>query len=1100
MTIVEKKIICFFTILFFLFIGCQNHDKTYDFKLHSSDVTGVDFRNDLPISEDLNIFNYMYYYNGSGLGAGDLNNDGLVDLIFASNLGPEKVYLNQGDFQFSDVSSEAGIDGGINSWTNGISLADINSDGLIDVYLSQVGSYRHLDCTNKLFICTGIDSDGIPRYEEKAREYGLDFKGFSTQAGFFDMDNDGDLDMFLMNHSLHHNGTFGRRSTFLGTTHELSGDRLFRNDGDVFTDITLEAGIHSSVIGYGLGLAFGDFDRDGWTDIYIGNDFHENDYLYINQQDGTFTDKGTEELKSTSKFSMGVDVADINNDLWDDIMVLDMLPDDPYILKTSEGEDALDLFRLKENYGYSPQYARNSLQINQGNNSFKELARYANVFASDWSWSPLMVDLDMDRNKDIFVSNGIPKRMNDLDYIRYVSGNEIQYKIQFDELEKKDLSALDSIPEIKIKNKFYHSLSDLQFTEDYFKIMGDKVSYSNSAIYADLDNDGDYDLVTNNINDEAFIYENLMNPETVEVKLEGNDKNRHGLGAKIIGEYEDGEKVVLNNWSTRAFQSSMITDCIFPRDSLLRITVIWPNKMSETKTTSTTTDEIIFRISEANQENSWPTNFTENDSLLVDITGNIVPEIFHEENDFVEFNREPLIPFSTSAEGPAISILDLNNDGYEDIFVGSGKRENSAIYIQRENGQFQRYFLQGKIQDSIYEEVASIFVDIDGDEDQDLIIATGGNEFRLNSDYTRPILYRNENDQLTRDTSAFRDIHLAASSVAYSDIDGDGDLDLFFGGRALTWEYGQIPDSYLLLNDGKGRFSDQTELWSKELKLFGLIKDASFADMDNDGHEDLVISREWGSIDIFYNDGSILNRHPVTSDRGWWNKMTISDFDNDGYLDIFVGNTGLNTRYKASTDRPIKMYYFDFDNNGTKEQIVTYFLGDREIVFNNIKELQQQLPHLKKKYLYAKKFAQADLEDLFGEKNLKKSRVFSVNNLSTSLFRNNGDRMFESVALPDEIQYSQINTAISVDLNNDGLMDIVPGGNYFYNNIQAGRYNAESGSYLINNGNMDFTYHAIPSRPITGQVNTMATMTLKDYGKVILAAQNDDKVVVLDIK
>lgn len=570
-------VISLLTILLFSTWQCSNPktDNSNDilFQLVPSEKTGIDFQNELPISIDLNIFNYMYYYNGSGLAVGDLNKDGWTDIIFSSNLDKEKVYLNQGDLNFKDVSEIVGVDGGPNSWTNGVALADVNGDGWLDIYLSQVGAYRHLDCTNKLFICQGVNDENIPLYTEMSKEYGLDFKGLSTQAGFFDYDLDGDLDMYLMNHSLHQNGTFGKREKYLHEFNDISGDRLYRNDGGHFTDVSRESGIYSSVLGYGLGLAFGDVNRDGYPDIYVGNDFHENDYLYINQKDGTFKDQLTEQIKHTSRFSMGVDMADINNDQWIDILSLDMLPEDPYILKTSEAEDALGTFIFKLGYGYNHQYAKNNLQINQGDDHFKEIGAYAGIDATDWSWTPLFFDFDMDGHKDLFVSNGIPKRMNDIDYINFITGNDIQYKIQFDHLEETDLSALKKIPEIKIKNKFFAGNDNLVFTDMKDQI-DHQVSYSNSAAYADLDNDGDYDLICNNINDKAFIYENKLNKKnSIEVVLNGQKPNVFGIGSTILA-YRNGEITTMDYFPSRGFQSSMINQILLPSENLDSIRVV----------------------------------------------------------------------------------------------------------------------------------------------------------------------------------------------------------------------------------------------------------------------------------------------------------------------------------------------------------------------------------------------------------------------------------------------------------------------------------------------------------------------------------------------
>src|SRR5215831_10346949 len=491
--------------------GCSNtSDAPAMFEVLDAKRTGLDFTNHLKPTADFNVFKYMYFYNGAGVGCGDLNNDGLPDLFFASNQEENKLYLNKGNLQFEDVTQQADIpeDGG---WSTGVSVVDINNDGMLDIYICRVGKYDILNSHNQLLICQGIDRKGIPHYVDRAKEYGLDFSGFSTQAAFFDYDNDGDLDMFLLNHSIHQNGTFGPRSSFLGTYHPLSGDRLYRNDGDHFTDVTKESGINSSAISYGLGITVADINLDGYPDLYIGNDFHENDYLYINQRNGTFKEEATERLMHTSQFSMGVDVADINNDGYPDIISMDMLPADPYILKRSLGEDEYNVFNLKIGYGYNYQYTRNNLQLNCRNGMFSEIGLYSGVFATDWSWSPLWIDFDNDGVKDLFVSNGIPKRLHDIDYVNFISNDEIQRRLKSDSIGESDLSLINKFPEIKLPNRFFRNSPDLQFSDIGQQVKGDAPTYSNGAVYADFDEDGDLDIVVNNIDAPAMLYQNRAN-------------------------------------------------------------------------------------------------------------------------------------------------------------------------------------------------------------------------------------------------------------------------------------------------------------------------------------------------------------------------------------------------------------------------------------------------------------------------------------------------------------------------------------------------------------------------------------------------------------
>ncbi len=1033
----------------------------------------------------------MYYYNGGGLGVGDLNNDGLQDLVFSSNTESEKVYINKGNLRFEDLSDKVNIDGGENAWSNGVAIADVNGDGLLDVYLSQVCGYRNLSCTNKLFICTGISEDGIPQYEDQAEAFGLNFAGFSTQAGFFDYDRDGDLDMYLMNHSLHHNGTFGQRKDFTNTYDKVSGDRLYRNDGNTFTDVTRESGINSSVIGYGLGLSFGDVNNDGWTDIYIGNDFHENDYLYINQKDGTFKDQLTEKIKHTSRFSMGVDIADLNNDGLQDIVSLDMLPEDPFILKSSEGEDALDIFRFKLGYGYNHQYARNALQLNQENGHFKEIAAYAGIHATDWSWSPLVFDFDMDGTKDIFISNGIPKRMNDIDYINFISGNEVQYKIQFNQLEEKDLEILEKIPEIKLRNKFYLGNETLRFKDMASAIGSDKESFSNAAAFADLDNDGDYDIICNNINDAAFIYENKCNPSNVrQIILKTNDKNTAAIGAQIQAKYPN-KTIQLNHSATKGFQSSMITKIWVPADSLQELTIRWSNGLITKEVVQEGHSPVV--IAQDKAKDIEPKNKSLQDNLR-DVTSKYGIALQHKENPFIEFNREPLIPFSTSTDGPALAVGDINNDGLDDFYLGSSKRKWSSLMVQQKDGSFDALATSAFSQDSICEETDAAFIDVDGDGDQDLIIATGGNEYKLGSPYTQPKLFVNDKGQFTLHPKAFENIYLTASCIRPHDFDGDGDLDIFIGARAVPRSYGEMPRSYILENNGSGIFTP-VEKWQSICDDMGFVKDATWVSSGKDAPELWFVS-EWEPIrKIIFDDTPKMVA--LTKEKGLWNCIHLCDVDGDGDKDLFAGNVGLNSRLQASAKEPIRMYFADFDDNGVKEQILSYYIDGREIPFSNMMELQKQIPILKKKYLYAKDFAKASIEELVSKNKIKEGTTFSADMLENSLYLTENGSLTKA-SLPKEMQYTSVYEIAHADIDKDGDLDLIPGGNYHHCNVQMGRYDTENGAVLINDGAGNFTYQILSENPTPGEVKHIKAIRVQNK-PALLVAQNNEALKLLEI-
>jgi hypothetical protein len=1048
----------------------------------------------------------MYFYNGAGVGAGDFNNDGLIDLFFSSNQGDNKIYLNQGKLKFKDVTAEAKIpeDGG---WSTGVSVIDINNDGLLDIYICRVGDYETLHSKNQLLICQGIDKNGVPFYKDEAHEYGLDFSGFSTQAVFFDYDMDGDLDMFLLNHSVHQNGTFAPRSDFLGTYHPLSGDRLFRNDGNnKFTDVTKESAINSSAISYGLGIGVADIDLDGWPDMYVGNDFHENDYLYINQHNGTFKEDLTNRMMHTSQFSMGVDIADINNDAYPDIISMDMLPSDPKILKSSLGEDDYNTFYMKIGYGYNYQYTRNNLQLNRRNGMFSEIGLYAGVAASDWSWSPLWMDFDNDGLKDLFISNGIPKRLNDMDYVNYVSNDEIQQKLKENFTDEKDLGLINKFPEIKLPNKFFKNTGDAKFNDIEKQIGGNEATFSNGAIYADLDNDGDLDVVVNNIEDPVLLYENKSNDKKtrpyLDIKLKGSSKNINALGAKVLV-YDSNEIRTYEKYPVRGFQSSMEIPIHIGlyKTKIDSILLIWPDNTYQTvqwKNAVSSLLKIQYQPGLPKYDYSRLTNRLKNPTRkMVDITKEVNLDFKHVENPFNEFEREPLIPFMVSREGPALAVGDANGDGLDDVFIGSSKGNKSAIFFQRPGGKFEKSNQPELDNDSTYEDVDATWIDVNNDGKTDLVIASGGNEYYGNDHFQQPRLYLNDgHEHFTKLDHAFNSIYLTASCVVPYDFNGDGYMDLFIGGRAVPWEYGQVPQSYLLENDKQGHFKDVTAQYSKELSKIGFVRSALWYDINNDGRKDLIISPEWGGICAFINEKGSFKKQMLTDKKGWWNFVLPVDINGDGNMDLIAGNEGLNNRLTASTQEPVRLYFNDFDDNGKKEQVLTYYLDGHEIPFANKDELQKQIPIIKKRFLYARDFAKASLNDIFSESKLKSSDVLTADYFANSVLMNKGNMNFTTQPLPWLAQLSPFKDAVVINANNDSLPDILLVGNFYDNNIQMGRNDADFGTILVNKGNGRFDCESINGLEIKGQVRHIKKIKIGKEEAYILARNNDSVMVI----
>jgi enediyne biosynthesis protein E4 len=1085
-------------------ISCNNESKPEMpalFTVLKSDVTGLSFSNNLKPTADFNMLKYMYYFNGAGVGAGDFNNDGKVDLFFASNQGQNTMYLNEGNMHFKDVTKEAGIpDDG--SWSNGVSVVDINNDGLLDLYICRVGNYKVLKGRNQLLVCKGI-RNGIPTYEDETEKSGLVFSGFSTQAAFLDFDNDGDLDMFLLNHSVNHNGNFAPRNTFLNTYDTLAGEQFFRNDKGHFTNITRQCGINSSKISYGLGIAVSDINMDGWPDIYIGNDFHENDYLYINQKNGTFKDELNDHLMHTSQFSMGVDIADINNDAYSDIISMDMLPYDPIISKRSLGEDEYQTSLEKLQYGYNHQYARNNLQLNQRNGMFSEIAYYSGVSATDWSWSSLVMDFDNDGKKDLFVSNGIPKRLTDIDYISYMVNDAVQDKLQNNKMDESELATINKFPEIKLPNRFFKNQGSAKFSDVSDGVLNSPNTFSNGAVYADLDNDGNLDIVVNNIWDPALVYKNSSTVKSsyINLKLTGTAQNRNALGAKCFV-FKGNEILYAEKYPVRGFMSSMELPLHIGigEGKVDSVILVWPDNSFERLAVDTTKHDVII---------SWKKGLPPFDYDLVrnyfkpqarqmtNITTATGLNYLHQENDFNEFNRAILLPRMFGSEGPALAVGDVNNDGLQDVYIGSAKWKTSALFIQNKTGGFTRSQQPQFAMDSTYEDVDACFTDVNNDGFLDLLVASGGNEYYGTDKWRQPRVYINDGKgNMTTLANAFTGIYLTQSCIKPFDFNKDGFVDLFIGGRTTPFAHGKIPPSYILQNDGTGHFKDVTDKVAKGLSDIGFVTGAVWADINNDKQADLVVTLEWGGIEAFVFDNGNFTKKELADKKGWWNFVLPVDIDNDGDIDFIAGNEGENTKLQPTPSEPVSMYYNDFDNNGTKEQIVTYYKQGVEIALSGKMDIEKQMPFIKKKYLFAADYSKATMGQIFGEDKLKTAAKFTADYFSNAVLINDGQGNFEVRKLPWQAQLSALKDAVIMDANGDSLPDILAGGNFYGQANEINRSDASFGNVLINTGKGNFSVEKMNGLVIKNQVSHIRPIKLNNAQAYIIARNNDSLMII----
>lgn len=1095
-----------------LFAGCgtaENETATtqdaFSFTLRTADQTGLHFANKLEPTAAFNMFTYMYFYNGAGVGVADFNQDSLPDIFFAGNQVPNKLFLNKGQLQFEDITQAAGIRHD-SAWSTGVSIVDINNDNLPDIYVCRASQYEGLTGKNQLLVCQGIQN-GIPIFKDEAAAYGIDFQGLSTQAIFFDYDLDGDLDLFLMNHAPSHVGRFAERSRYLNTYDSLSGDRMYRRDGNWYTDVTRTCGIQSSAISYGLGLAVGDINLDGWPDIYVGNDFHENDYCYINNRNGTFTDQVELRTRHTSQFTMGVDIADATNDGFPEIVSMDMLPADHYMQKRSLGEDNYDIFDMKLRYGYHPYFTRNNLQLNRRTQFFSETGYYSGIAATDWSWSCLFTDFDNDGWKDLFISNGIPKRLNDIDWVNFISQEQMQQKLNTTGLTKEDFKVIEQFPEIKLSNYFYRNKGQASFEQRNAAVKNNLPTFSNGAAYADFDNDGDLDLVVNNIEDEAMLYENTLaaahRNASVSIRFSGPPQNTQATGTRLLL-FAGQEIRSYEHYPVHGFLSSMQVPMHVGMantrvDSAL---VVWPdNSYQRIRLQAGTTLHLAWQKGLPPFDPGLIARFYPQPAFAVeDLAAQTGLRYEHTENLYREFNREPLMPHLTSTEGPALAVADVNADGLDDVFFGSARDFKSALFMQQPHGRFMQVVQPSIDADSVFEDVDAQFADVNNDGAPDLLVASGGNEFYGESPYCQPRLYLNDGKgQFRRQPDAFAGIYCVAGTIAAADFDKDGFTDVFVGARAEPFAYGITPRSYLLKNDGRGRFTDVTGQAAPQLQQPGLVKQARWHDLDGDSDADLLLSLYWQAPVAFMYDKGKLSRQELVSGNGFWNFMLPLDANGDGHIDLLAGNLGQNSRFRPSPKEPVTMYVGDFDNNGRKEQILTYYLGGKEGIFAGKEELQRQLPGLKKQYLYAEAFAKARLDEIFSPAQLSAAEKRTLTQPANGFLINNGKGAFHFRSLPWLAQLSSYFDAVPVHANADSLQDLLLVGNFNDNNIQLGRNDADYGMLLLNRGQGNFECASLHPYVLIGESRRVRAITVGGR-KAFVIARNNAPAVLLAFK